>query len=115
MADGHRVWKDPDIGAVRALLAQFSSVEQPGQDRGVAEVPLREAEARVLEQRHEALAVQGRVVARLGDAIEAHELPPQGQETRAQVWPAEPRPTGTEAVHSTDLPPPPPTVNPQTA
>ena len=32
MADGNEVWKDPDIGAVRALLAQFSSIEQPGQD-----------------------------------------------------------------------------------
>ncbi len=32
MADGTQVWKDPDIGAVRALLAQFSSVEAPGGD-----------------------------------------------------------------------------------
>lgn len=32
MADGNQVWKDPEIGAVRALLEQFSSVETPGTD-----------------------------------------------------------------------------------
>lgn len=32
MADGNQVWKDPEIGAVRALLAQFDSVESPSSD-----------------------------------------------------------------------------------